>query len=68
MHSSRMRTAILLNASSGGVCIRGGDLHPGVGQIALPPVNRMTDKCKNITLPKTSFEGANDVNQSLCVY
>ena len=23
------------------------------------PVNRMTDRCKNITLPETSFEGGN---------
>ena len=24
-----------------------------------PPVNRMTDRCKNITLPQTSFAGGN---------
>ena len=24
----------------------------------LPPVNRMTDRCKNITLPQTSFAGS----------
>ena len=24
-----------------------------------PPVNRMTDRCKNITLPQTSFAGCN---------
>ena len=31
---------------------------PGVGGVpgqVLPPVNRMTDRCKNITLPQTSF-------------
>ena len=25
-----------------------------------PPVNRMTDRCKNITLPQTSFAGGNN--------
>ena len=25
-----------------------------------PPVDRMTDRCKNITLPQTSFAGGND--------
>ena len=25
-----------------------------------PPMNRMTDRCKNITLPQTSFAGGND--------
>ena len=29
----------------------------GVGQIPLLPVNRMTHRCKNITLPQTSFAG-----------
>ena len=29
-----------------------------------PPVNRMTDRCKNITLPQTSFAGGN--NQCKC--
>ena len=27
----------------------------------LPPANRMIDRCKNITLPKTSFVGSNKV-------
>ena len=27
---------------------------------ACPPVNRMTDRCKNITLPQTSFAGGNN--------
>ena len=26
-----------------------------------PPESRMTDRCKNITLPQTSFEGGNEV-------
>ena len=26
-----------------------------------PPVNRMTDRCKNITLPQTSFAGGKDL-------
>ena len=25
-----------------------------------PPLNRMTDRCKNITLPQTSFAGGNN--------
>ena len=34
----------------GGVCVvRGGS------PCQTPPVNRMTDRCKNITLAKTSF-------------
>ena len=31
----------------------------GVTAQVLPPVNRMTDRCKNITLPQTSFAGSN---------
>ena len=26
-----------------------------------PPVNRMTNRCKNITLPQTSFAGGNNL-------
>ena len=33
---------------------REGGTWPGT-----PPVNRMTDRCKNITLPQTSFTGGN---------
>ena len=36
-----------------GVCICGG-----LGKSPFP-VNRMTDRCKNITLPQTSFAGGN---------
>ena len=32
----------------------------GVPAEVLPPVNRMTDRCKNITLRQTSFAGGND--------
>ena len=73
MHSSRTRTAHLLtvsrkggvhiltsqggegaSASWGGGCIWG----VGVGGWAdTPPMNRMTDRCKNITLPQTPFAG-----------
>ena len=28
-----------------------------------PPVNRMTNRCKNITLPQTSFAGGNNLNK-----
>ena len=38
-----------------------GNLHPlGVGWDPLIPVNRMTDRCENITLPQTSFAGGNN--------
>ena len=41
---------------------------PGLGGIpacteAEPPVNRMTDRCKNITLPQTTFTGGKDAYQ-----
>ena len=62
MHSSRMRTACLLtvpqHALPGGVPAQGVYLPRGVpAQVLLSPVNRMTDSCKNITLPQTSFAG-----------
>ena len=52
-----------------GVCIQedlhlgGGGLHPGGSASGgwtdpIFPVNRMTDRCKNITLPQTSFAGS----------
>ena len=44
----------------------GGASSGGVSQHALrwnPPVNRMTNRCKNITLPQTSFVG--DKNGSM---
>ena len=38
-----------------GVCTWSGwGTCPGI-----PPVNKMTDRCKNITLPQTSFAGGN---------
>ena len=44
-----------------GVCSRGVSAPGGVpgagGCQVLPPVNRMTNRCKNITLPQTSFGG-----------
>ena len=51
--------------ASGGVCSLGvSALGEGwVSKHALrqtpPPMNRMTDRCKNITLPQTSFAGGN---------
>ena len=46
-------------------CLWSGGYLPLVGEgwfilacnVAEPPVNRMTDRCKNITLPQTSFAG-----------
>ena len=46
----------------GGVCPTAGGRHRGVCPTrgwADPPVNRMTYRCKNITLPQTSFAGGN---------
>ena len=72
MHSSRMRTARALTIGWGGVPARGGIPAWGVylpGGLPAqgctcpgtpPPVNRMTDRCKNITLPQTSFAGDNN--------
>ena len=38
----------------------GADLPPGPA--TPPPVNRMTDRCKNTTLPQTSFTGGKNWN------
>ena len=48
--------------SAQGGCLPGGSVCPGgVSQYAMgqtpPPVSRITDMCKNITLPQTSFAG-----------
>ena len=40
----------------GGVPVQRGCTCPGTP----PPVNRMTDRCKNSTLPQTSFAGGNN--------
>ena len=52
---------------AGGCTCWGGCTCPGdvpawgvPAQVPHPPVNRMTDRCKNITLPQTSFAGGND--------
>ena len=39
---------------AGGWLVQGGS-GPGGFSLPDPPVNRMTDRCKNITLAKTSF-------------
>ena len=43
----------------GGVCSWGGGM-PACTEADPPPVNRMTKRCKNITLLQTSFAGGND--------
>ena len=48
-----------------GMCVQGMDpkanTPPGpIGRHPLPTVNRMTHRCKNITLPQTPFVGGND--------
>ena len=35
-------------------------MHAGIPAPSPPPVNRMTNRCKNITLPQTSFAGGKD--------
>ena len=60
MHPSRMRTICSLpyggwSLSGGSLCVWGGSLS---GRPP-PPVNRMTDRCKNITLPQTLFVSGN---------
>ena len=62
MHSSRMRTAHLLTISlmyPGGGCLPRGSVCP-IACWDTPPVNRMTDRCKNISLPQTSFASCNN--------
>ena len=48
----------------GGVCFGGVSREWGVSQHAMgqtpPPVNIITDRCKNTTLPLTSFAGGNN--------
>ena len=58
MHSSRMRTVRSSGRLLGGVCPGGGvsareGVHPSMhwGRHP-PPVDRMTDRCKNITFPQ----------------
>ena len=51
---------------SGGVPGLGGVPGPRGCQV-LPPVNRMTNRCKNITLPQTSFAGGNDTWPIRCM-
>ena len=43
----------------GGHTCPGGCTCLGVPAQVLPPVNRMTDRCKHITLPQTLFAGGN---------
>ena len=53
-----MRTARLLIVSHS-IPWEGGLPNPNPLWMQTPPVNRMTDRCKNITLPQTSFAGGN---------
>ena len=62
MHSSRMRTVRSSSRLAGGGCLAGGCLPGGVcpggvsapvhSGIHIPLMNRMTDRCKNMTLPE----------------
>ena len=45
-------------SAKGGVCLGKGVYIPACNAVDTPsPVYRMTEKCKNITLPQTSFAG-----------
>ena len=46
----------------GGMPAGGGVCWGGVPGQVPPPVNRMTDRCKNITLAKTSFRPVKNVS------
>ena len=72
MHSSRMRTVHLLTIScsvGGGGVVHLHGCRPSRMRIlpldSDPPlVNRMTDRCKNITLPQTLFAGGNNTKMN----
>ena len=57
--------------SAHGVCVcpglgcQGGVCIPACNGADLPPVNRITDGCKNITLPQTSFVGGKNVPRKM---
>ena len=80
IHSSRMRTACLLTVSQhallggvtcpgvyllGGVPAQGGVPARGGGGGYLPPVNRMTDRCKILPCPKLRLRAVNITFQQL---
>ena len=49
------RGCLLSGGSAPGECLLPGGLLPGgvcSGECLPPPMNRMTDRCKNITLPQ----------------
>ena len=56
-----------MSAARGMYLVLGGVSAPGGCQV-LPPVNRMTNRCKNITLPQTAFAGSNKVISSNICY
>ena len=56
MHSSRMHTTCSLTVSHS-IRLRGGGCLPNPLDADPLPVNRMTQRCKNITLPQPSFPG-----------
>ena len=51
---------------AGGGCLlpRGSPCQGGFLDGRSPPVNRMTNRCKNITLPQTSFAGGKNTRSS----
>ena len=61
-----MQTKMKKNANKnwGGSPWQGGmgGVMQGMLGYHIPPVNRMTNRCKNITLPQTSFAGGNYEN------
>ena len=41
---------------AGGACVAGGHVWQGGVHVCMPPVDRMTDRCKNITLPQLRWK------------
>ena len=63
-----MRTARLLTVSQhalGRGCVSPGVSTQGCVWQTPPPVDRMTDTCKNITFPQTSFAGGSEIATGL---
>ena len=61
MRAARFSGRLQAGVCPGGKCPGGCSVvyTPLWTQRQTPSVNRMTDKCKNITLPQTSFAGLN---------
>ena len=54
------------SAQGVGVCLGGGGMYPSMQSGRYQPVNTFTDRCKNITLPQTSFATVTMGNMMNC--